>query len=126
MRQGLTNDPTRHPPRSPRSTPRRSSGTPASLSAGAVSERETRRRLRGTTDADGHDVHAQLPAMDGNAFVICPLCSERIGVYEPMIVITAYGARRTSRAREPMAQGGNILLHDACYGIEPYERGENG
>jgi hypothetical protein len=65
--------------------------------------------------------------MEGHGFVLCPLCGDRIGVYEPMIVITPYGARRTSRAREPqLPRTGAILLHDGCYGIEPYERGENG
>jgi hypothetical protein len=65
--------------------------------------------------------------MEGQGFVFCPLCGERIGVYEPMIVITPYGARATSRVREPLlADSGAILLHGGCYGIEPYERGENG
>lgn len=64
--------------------------------------------------------------MEGHGFVVCRLCGDRIGVYEPMIVITPYGARRTSRAREPtLPQSGSILLHDGCYGTEPYERGEN-
>ena len=63
--------------------------------------------------------------MDGGP-VLCPYCGDRIGVYEPMIVITPYGARRTAMAREPLlAARGPILLHPACYGIEPYERGEN-
>jgi hypothetical protein len=57
----------------------------------------------------------------------CPLGGGRIGVYEPMIVITPYGAQRTSRARDPtLPQSGAILLHNDCYGSEPYERGENG
>ncbi len=69
----------------------------------------------------------QSLSMEGGGFSLCPLCGERIGVYEPTIVITPYGARRTSRAREPtLAQSGAILLHNDCYGIEPYERGENG
>ncbi|HSC02815.1 MAG TPA: hypothetical protein VLC49_05830 [Solirubrobacteraceae bacterium] len=67
------------------------------------------------------------PPMEGHGFALCPLCGDRIGVYEPMIVITPYGARRTSSACEPtLPQSGAILLHEACYGIEPYERGENG
>ena len=65
--------------------------------------------------------------MEGHGFAICPLCGDRIGVYEPMIVITRYGARRTARACEPLLpERGEILLHDGCYGIQPYERGENG
>jgi len=65
--------------------------------------------------------------MGRDAFVVCPLCGVRIGVYEPMIVITPHGARRTSRANEPrLAESGAIFLHDGCYGVEPYERGENG
>jgi hypothetical protein len=65
--------------------------------------------------------------MERHGFVVCPLCGDRIGVYEPMIVITPYGARRTSRANEPrLPESGAILLHNGCYGVEPYERGENG
>ena len=67
-----------------------------------------------------------VPPMEGNGFVLCPLCGDRIGVYEPMVTITPYGARGTSRAREPLLpQTGAIVLHRSCYGIEPYERGEN-
>ena len=65
--------------------------------------------------------------MERHEFVVCPLCGDRIGVYEPMIVITRYGARRTSRGHGPrLAESGAILLHEGCYGVEPYERGENG
>ena len=57
---------------------------------------------------------------------MCTLAGDRIGVYEPMIVITPYGARRTSQAREPqLPRIGAILMRGGCYGIEPYERGEN-
>jgi len=66
------------------------------------------------------------PAMD-RGFVLCPYCGDRIGVYEPTIAITPYGARRTSVAREPLLKASDtILLHPVCYGTEPYERGENG
>ena len=44
----------------------------------------------------------QGPCDGGDGFTLCPLCGDRIGVYEPMIVITRYGARGTSRAREPV------------------------
>ncbi len=65
--------------------------------------------------------------MEGDGFTLCPRCCGRVGVYEPMIVITPHGGRRTSRAREPtLPQSGAILLPDDCYGIEPFERGENG
>lgn len=58
--------------------------------------------------------------------VLCPYCGDRIGVYEPMIAITRYGARRTSIAGESLLTAGDtILLHPVCYGTEPYERGEN-
>ena len=58
--------------------------------------------------------------MEGGSIHPLPLCGERIGVYEPMIVITPYGARRTSRAREPtLPRSGAILLHNDCHGIEP-------
>jgi hypothetical protein len=68
-----------------------------------------------------------IPPMEGHGFALCPLCGDRIGVYEPMIVITRYGARGTSRAREPvLPERDPILLHAGCYGVEPYERGENG
>jgi hypothetical protein len=69
----------------------------------------------------------QSLSMEGRGFTLSPPSGEPIGVHEPTIVITDCGARWTSRAREPtLRQSGAILLHNDCYGIEPYERGENG
>jgi hypothetical protein len=45
------------------------------------------------------------------------MCGGRIGVYEPVVVVTAYGSRHTSRAREPeVLEGGAAVLHAECYG----------
>ena len=33
--------------------------------------------------------------------VICPVCHDRIGVYERIVAVTAAGARETSRAQDP-------------------------
>jgi hypothetical protein len=58
------------------------------------------------------------PLMDGP--VICPICGERVGVYEPTAVIEADGARLTSLAREPELRGlGISLLHAACATAQP-------
>jgi hypothetical protein len=46
----------------------------------------------------------------------CKHCRNRIGVYEPMVVVTEAQARTTSRAAEPGA--GELLgdcYHSACY-----------
>lgn len=53
--------------------------------------------------------------MEWRGAVLCPVCGDAIGVYEPMIVITGGGARRTSRAREPsLTQDDGILVHASC------------
>ena len=64
--------------------------------------------------------------MEGHRFTLCPPCGDRIGVYDQMIG-TRYGARRTSRTREPvLSETDPILLPASCHGIELYGRGENG
>lgn len=45
----------------------------------------------------------------------CAVCNDVIGVYEPLFVIQAGSARRTSLAREPQLGGGDVaVVHDAC------------
>ena len=65
--------------------------------------------------------------MGGHRFTRCPLCGDRISAYHPMI-ITRYGARRSGRrGRQPvLPETDSILLEASSYGIESYERGENG
>jgi hypothetical protein len=53
--------------------------------------------------------------MEGEGFVRCAFCRERIGVYEPIFEITPEGMRRTSVAREPsLTQGDSKVLHADC------------
>ena len=64
-----------------------------------------------------------LADVEWRGAVLCAACGDVIGVYEPMIVITAGGARKTSRAREPqLTQDDGILLHAHC---EPPRRAES-
>lgn len=57
----------------------------------------------------------RLTDVEWRGAVLCAACGDVIGVYEPMIVITAGGARKTSRAREPeLTQDDGILLHAHC------------
>ncbi len=47
--------------------------------------------------------------------LMCPYCEERIGVYEPVIVLGHAGTRRTSLAAEPEIRAGQtLILHAAC------------
>ncbi|MGA2319166.1 MAG: hypothetical protein ABSG95_00290 [Solirubrobacteraceae bacterium] len=58
-----------------------------------------------------------------NGALRCQHCDDVIGVYEPMIVLTAGGPRSTSRAAEPRIEGllaecyhdASECYHDACY-----------
>jgi hypothetical protein len=51
----------------------------------------------------------------GGQAVFCAVCGHRIGVYEPVVVRTAEGARRTSLTLEPeLRYGGAIVVHAAC------------
>jgi hypothetical protein len=45
----------------------------------------------------------------------CPVCSEVIGIYEPVIVITSRDHRRTSLALEPgLATSEETVVHHEC------------
>jgi hypothetical protein len=51
---------------------------------------------------------------------ICPTCGERMGVYEPLVVIDGDEVRTTSRTREPLLMLEDVLvIHRACYAGEP-------
>jgi hypothetical protein len=53
--------------------------------------------------------------MGSVAFSICEHCDDRIGVYEPLVVVEPTGFRETSLAREPeLRSAGKVLLHAAC------------
>ena len=47
---------------------------------------------------------------------MCAHCGDRIGVYEPVVVIARDSSRTTSLANEPQlsAHAGVILMHEAC------------
>jgi hypothetical protein len=48
-------------------------------------------------------------------FALCPVCRDRIGVYEPAVVLEDSGARLTSLASEPrLRASGVMLLHARC------------
>lgn len=50
--------------------------------------------------------------------VVCPLCGDVIGAYEPLLVVGGGVARRSSLLREPLlASGENVIVHHAC-GLE--------
>jgi hypothetical protein len=45
----------------------------------------------------------------------CPVCADRIGVYEPVAVLGNAAWRRTSIAREPLLEAsGARIVHYAC------------
>jgi hypothetical protein len=48
--------------------------------------------------------------------LLCEVCGDVIGAYEPMIVLAEAHARRTSRAAE-RAAGGPVgsCFHDSCF-----------
>jgi hypothetical protein len=47
--------------------------------------------------------------------VTCSHCSDVIGAYEPMILVTDGHARSTSRALEPVAAKLGDCYHGSCY-----------
>ena len=54
--------------------------------------------------------------MDGRSPVTCAICGDRIGVYEPAVVMGADGVRKTSRAYESQPPSEDaILVHESCY-----------
>lgn len=56
-----------------------------------------------------------LKWMDSYRFAECVQCGDRIGVYEPIVVIELTGVRTTSIAREPkLHQSALPMFHAAC------------
>jgi hypothetical protein len=54
--------------------------------------------------------------MESGPFSMCAHCGDRIGVYEPVVVIALDSSRTTSLANEPQLseRAGVILMHQAC------------
>lgn len=53
--------------------------------------------------------------MDGHPRATCAFCGERIGVYEPIMVVTETGERHSSLAGEPgLRENSGPMLHAAC------------
>lgn len=53
--------------------------------------------------------------MEAVSLVTCPVCGDRIGVYERIVAVTPIGARETSRAKDPWLQDSDaILVHAKC------------
>ncbi len=49
--------------------------------------------------------------------MLCAVCEERVGVYEPIYTLEEHGMRRTSLAREPdLAQRDVAAVHASCRG----------
>jgi hypothetical protein len=47
--------------------------------------------------------------------VECIVCREVLGIYEPIVIRTSFGSRRSSLAREPLlGQAGEDLFHLDC------------
>ena len=61
--------------------------------------------------------------MERPPFAMCAHCGDRIGVYEPAVVVEGASARTTSLAREPgVTETAKRLLHAGCArrtGIDP-------
>ncbi len=47
--------------------------------------------------------------------LLCELCGDVIGAYEPLVVCNADGARTTSRAAEPNLGASDAAYHRDCY-----------
>jgi hypothetical protein len=59
--------------------------------------------------------HRRLWAMEASGLVICPVCGDRIGVYEWIVAVTPSGARETSRALAPWLEDSDaVLVHAKC------------
>jgi len=47
--------------------------------------------------------------------LVCPVCGDVIGVYEPLIALEGGSARRTSLALEPMlGSSEEMIIHVGC------------
>jgi len=57
-----------------------------------------------------------LFSMNPGPFSMCAHCGDRIGVYEPVVVVAEDSSRTTSLANEPQLSErvGVILMHEAC------------
>lgn len=50
----------------------------------------------------------------------CVVCRQVVGIYEPVLVRSADGYRRTSLVKEPaLGSGGVELVHPACSALGP-------
>jgi hypothetical protein len=57
-----------------------------------------------------------LARADTRERILCEGCGDVIGMYEPLVLCTAQGARVTSRAAEPGLQGSDgSLYHRDCH-----------
>jgi hypothetical protein len=44
----------------------------------------------------------------------CAVCGERVGVYEPIIVLSERVLWRTSLAQDPFLTPADVLMHEQC------------
>lgn len=64
------------------------------------------------------DLAASLQTVVGQGMIVCSVCGDRIGVYEPLLELNAGRVRRTSVAREPALEDhAAVLLHAECYSV---------
>jgi hypothetical protein len=54
--------------------------------------------------------------MEASGLVICPVCGDRIGVYERIVAVTPAGARETSRAQDPWLEHSDAVIVHARSG----------
>ncbi len=54
--------------------------------------------------------------MEREEGLVCVVCGDRIGFYEPIVALECTGGRKTSLAKEPdLPQQHPILLHTHCF-----------
>jgi hypothetical protein len=49
----------------------------------------------------------------------CAVCGRRIGVYEPIVVLSGGVLWRTSLAQDPGLTPADVLMHEECAPIHP-------
>jgi hypothetical protein len=85
--------------------------------------RKTASSIASGESSASHSPSASEPASGGYRGARrprCARCGEALGIYEPLVVIDAQGARRTSCAADPqLLCGGAELLHRACHASGP-------
>jgi hypothetical protein len=55
--------------------------------------------------------------------VLCAVCDDAIGIYEPLVVLNGSDLRRTSLAAEPLAaDGADAAVHRDCASALPVSR----